>query len=211
MSKSPLHKQSREQGFTLLEVLIAIFVLTIGVMGMALLGARMMATGQQSKYMSVAATLSSEKLEDLNRWDVDDPPICVPTGNTTAGSLTADVVQTTTCAGGGSASIAYYDDVSLTLNNNGTDCPNSSAGCFAETISSVNNGTTTYTTTYHSPDGQISSGTSNNAPSIATFHRRWIIEADQPVVGTRRLTVLVTLTSQAIRPGAVFQMSLVRP
>src|SRR3974390_1522599 len=72
--KAPLHKQSREQGFTLLEVLIAIFVLTIGVMGMALLGARMMATGQQSKYMSVAATLSSEKLEDLNRWDGDDPP-----------------------------------------------------------------------------------------------------------------------------------------
>jgi prepilin-type N-terminal cleavage/methylation domain-containing protein len=212
MSMSTPRKQARDQGFTLVETLIAIAVLTIGVMAMALLGTRMMATGQQSKYLSVAGTMASEKLEDLNRWDQDDPQICVPTGSNSVGSLTADVLQTTTCPGGLSGSIAYYDDVSLNLTNASGDCPNSTAGCFAETVSGQNNGNTQYTTTYHSPDGQIgTSAPNNNNPGTATFHRRWIIEGNQPVAGTKRVTVLVTLMNGAIRPGAVFQMSGVRP
>lgn len=194
----------------MIETLIALVILTVGVVSMALLGMRTMETSQHSKYMSVAATLASEKLEDLNRWDGDDPQICVPTGSTSVGSLTGDVLQTTTCVGGASLSVPYYDDVSLTLTNNTGDCPNSSTGCFAETVSKDNGGTVYYTT-YHSPDGQISTvGPSNNSPAT-TFHRRWIIEANQPVNGTRRITVLVTLMDQTIRPGAVFQMSIVRP
>ena len=118
------------------------------------------------------------------------------------GSLTADVRQTTTCPiGGASNSVAYYDDVSLSLNQNNGTCPNSTAGCFAETISSVTNGNATYTTTLHSPDGIINASSSGNAPPVATFHRRWIIEGDQPVAGTRRVTVLVTLLSRSDPPG----------
>jgi len=170
----------------------------------------MMATGEQSKYMAVAATLASEKLEDLNRWDTDDPQICIPTGSNSVGSLTTDVLQTTTCPGGGSASIAYDDDVSLTLTNSTGDCPNSSAGCFAETVSAQVNGSTQYVTTYHSPDGRINTGAPNaTPPGAATFHRRWVIEGNQPVTGTRRMTVLVT--SNSVTPPARFQMSLVRP
>jgi len=45
-----------------------------------------------------------------------------------------------------------------------------------------------------------------------TFHRRWIIEADTPVTGVRRVTVLVTINSANIQPSnASFQMSMVRP
>jgi hypothetical protein len=147
----------------------------------------------------------------LNRWDKDDPQICVPTGSATVGSLGADVRQTTTCPppSGNSDSVAYYDDVSLTLNSNNGDCPNSTAGCLAETISSVKGGNALYTTTFHSPDGVIETSSNGKAPAVATFHRRWIIEGDQPVAGTRRVTVLVT--SKTIQNGAVFQMSLVRP
>ena len=45
-----------------------------------------------------------------------------------------------------------------------------------------------------------------------TFHRRWIIEADTPVTGVRRVTVLVTLNATNVQPNnAQFQMSMVRP
>jgi hypothetical protein len=52
-----------------------------------------------------------------------------------------------------------------------------------------------------------------------TFHRRWIIEANTPVAGvssicmsgTRRVTVLVTLMDQSVKPPVTFQMSMVRP
>jgi len=213
MSTSPPRKQTRDQGFTLIECMIAIAVLTVGVCAMALLGGTMMSTGQHSKYMSVAATLASEKLEDLNRWNGNyDVAVCVPTGSTTVGSLTTDVLQTTTCPVGlQSGSVAYYDDVTLTLTNGNGDCPNPSTGCFAETVSSVNAGNTQYTTTYHSPDGVIGTAPPSGTAPPTTFHRRWVIEANQPVNGVRRVTVLVTLMDQTIHPGAVFQMSIVRP
>ena len=207
------NRRPAQAGFTLIETMIALVILTIGVMAMALLGMRTMQTSQHSKYMSVAATLASEKLEDLNRWDgTKDVPVCVPTGSTSVGSLTTDVLQTTTCPQGvQSGPAAYYDDVSLTLTNSTGNCPSSSTGCFAETISTINNGNTEFTTTYHSPDGLIGATPPSSTAPPTTFHRRWIIEADQPVVGVRRITVLVTLMDQTIRPGAIFQMSVVRP
>ena len=203
----------RQAGFTLLEVMVAIAVLTIGVVSVAALAGTMMTTGNRSKYMSLEATLASEKLEDLNHWPANVPQVCVPTGNTSVGSLTSDVLQTTTCSSGGAtASIAYYDDVSINFNNGSTDCVSSLGGCFDETVASQVGGTTNYTTTYHSPDGTVTTTTTTTAPSNMTFHRRWIIEADSPVTGVRRITVLVTVTSTNISPfSPSFQMSLVRP
>ena len=188
-------KRAHDRGFTLIEVLIAITILTVGVLSMALLGSRMMTTGQQSKYMSAAAQLASEKLEDLNRWDTTDAAVSVPVGIPSVGSLGGDVA-------------GYFDDVNLSVSS-GADCPNSTAGCFSESGSSVVAGVTTYTTIYHSPDGRV--WYDNAAPNKATFHRRWVIEANQPVVGTRRVTVLVTLANSAVKPAASFQMSIVRP
>lgn len=207
------HRRSSDSGFSLLEVTFAIIILTVALLSAALLTARIMGGGQQSRYMSLAATLASEKLEDLNRWDVDDPAICVPTGSTTVGSLASDVLQTTTCPAGTSDSVNYYDDVNISLTGNGTgsNCPGSTSGCLAETVSSVSGGSTVYTTTYHTPDGQINTNTSSTAPASTTFHRRWIIEANQPVTGTRRVTVLVTLMDLSVQPPVTFQMSMVRP
>jgi prepilin-type N-terminal cleavage/methylation domain-containing protein len=200
MSQS-LRKHSADQGFTLLEVLIALTILVIGMTALALLSARMMSGGTQSKYMNLAASLASEKLEDLNRWDSDDPQICVPTGSTTVGSLTSDNVQTTTCSAGASASVNYFDDVTLANVN----------GAVSETVSSTGAGGTVYTTTTHAPDGSIQISTSPTPPASATFHRRWIIEANSPVNGVRRVTVLVTLLDSSVKPPVTFQMSLVRP
>jgi hypothetical protein len=193
--------------------MVAIFILTVGIVSVAALAATMMTTGNRSKYMSLEASLASEKLEDLNRWPANVPQVCVPTGTASLGSLTSDSLQTTTCDSGASASVAYYDDVNINYTAAGsTDCPSSTGGCFAETVANQSGGTTQYTTTYHSPDGQITFSSSTTAPANMTFHRRWIIEANTPVIGVRRVTVLVTINSANIQPqNATFQMSMVRP
>jgi Tfp pilus assembly protein PilV len=212
MSKSRPRRQGGDGGFTLLEVVVAIFILTVGAVSVAALAGVMMTTGNRSKYMSLEASLASEKLEDLNRWPADTPQVCVPTGTASLGSLTSDVLQTTTCNGGSAASVAYYDDVTINFSNSTTDCPSSTGGCFAETITYQSGGTTQYTTTYHSPDGTVSNSTGTTAPTNMTFHRRWIVEANSPVNGVRRVTVLVTINSANTQTSyARFQMSMVRP
>jgi len=212
MSKSPAPRPAGNGGFTLLEVMVAIFVLTVGVVSVAALAGTMMTTGNRSKYLSLEATLASEKLEDLNHWSANAVQVCVPTGSTSVGSLTSDVLQTTTCPLGASSSVSYYDDVNINFSNRSTDCVSSLGGCFAETVASQVAGTTQYTTTYHSPDGTVTVVTTATAPTNMTFHRRWIIEANSPVTGVRRITVLVTLSSTNVQPfEANFQMSLVRP
>ena len=211
MSRLSTNSQIREQGFTLVEMMVAIFILTVGVLAMGLLAARVLGAGKQSKYMSLALTLASEKLDDLNRWNVGAPQICVPSAAPSEGSLTTAVLQTTTCDSGATATVNYYDDVSITLAN-GSDCPNANAGCVAETVTSLDaNGNLIYTTTYHSPDGVVSTpAASATAPATLTFRRYWLIEANTPVAGTRRITVLVTSLNGMVSPPVSFQMSMVR-
>jgi len=204
MSKSPARKPARDEGFTLLEVLVAIFVLTVGVVSVAALAATMMATGNRSKYMSLQASLASEKLEDLNHWGPSEPQVTVPVGSSSIGSLSSDVLDAT-------SGLAYYDDVSINFSDSTTNCPGSTSGCMAETVASESGGTTTYTTIYHSPDGRITQSSATTAPSNMTFHRRWVIEANAPVTGVRRITVQVTPETTGPQNNATFQMSLVRP
>jgi prepilin-type N-terminal cleavage/methylation domain-containing protein len=221
MSRS--NNPPRSQGFTLLEVLIAMAILVIGVSAMAALAATMLTRGRQSRYMNIAETLASEKLEDLNHWNMMAPQICLPTGATSEGSLSAPTTTPISCDGvTGSVEVNYYDDVSIDFSNGG-GCPNPSNGCFAESVASVSANGTAYYTTTHSPSGLIPGnpdGTSNavkttTAPTNMTFHRSWLIEANPPVngtavAGTRRITVLVTLTDQSVQPPVSLQMSLVR-
>lgn len=218
MLRSPVHKRVRVGGFSMVEVVVALAIVSVGVMSAAALTAKLLSTGRQSKYMNLASTLASEKLEDLNHYSPNDPQVCVPSANTSVGSLSSDVMQSTACppgfgyTTGFTSTVTYYDNVSISLSNSTSDCPNPTAGCFSETVTGLSGGNTVYTTTYHSPDGQIVTPTASaTAPTNVTFHRRWIIESNQPVTGTRRVTVLVTLTDKTIRPGVNFQMSLVRP
>jgi prepilin-type N-terminal cleavage/methylation domain-containing protein len=201
----------QERGFTLIEVTISIFILSVGLLSAALLATRMMGGSDRSKFMSAASVLASEKLEDLNRWGVNDPPVCVQAGDVSEGSLTTDVLQDTTCPSGHSASTNYYDDVNMSLANGSGACPSSTAGCFAETVSGVAAGATVYTTTYHSPSGILQSTNSGTPPGGNTFKRRWLIEPDTPTVGVRRVTVVVTLSDPSISPPVNFQMSMIRP
>jgi prepilin-type N-terminal cleavage/methylation domain-containing protein len=202
MSKS--HRKVRRQGgFALIETLIAISILAIGLLGIAALLAQLAGNSTQSRYMSTEALLASEKLDDLNRYPINDPQIAVTNGNI-AGSLTADVTDNVT-VGVVTETVDYFDQVRISAGN----------GNMVETVSGKDvNGNTVYTTTTHAPDGSITVVTGANPPAstsdMLTFSRRWVIELNPPnqPAGVRRFTVLVSLNTPT-KP-ATFQATMMR-
>ena len=177
-----------------MEVLIAMFILTVGLTAMASLVAQSLSGTDRARYLGLATTLVSEKLEDLNRWTSVDPHVAA------GGSLTTDAAT---------GSISFFDDVDLSNTN----------GQVSETVASTSGGVTTYTNVIHNATGYVNTAATTTAPTgtgVIAFHRRWLIEPD-PVVngitltGSRRVTVQVALSNQAVKPAVSFQMSLVRP
>ena len=61
-------KGGPSRGFTLVETLVAMFVLTFGLVALGSLVAQSMAGTNRTHFKSLAADLASEKLEDLSRW-----------------------------------------------------------------------------------------------------------------------------------------------
>ena len=208
---------AKANGFTLLEVLVAISVLAIGLMASALLMSTTYGNSVRSRYMAEAAQLASEKLEDLGRFPQVDDHVTVPsganwcglTGITCVGSLTQYPPQTITT---GNPLVNYYDTIFLSAaaSTSGTD---QSTGTFSETYQTATGASPNYSTLSYSPNGQIPVvSNSSTAPTVGeTFDRRWVIEQDQPVTGVRRVTVLVTLMDATIQPPVTYQMSMVRP
>lgn len=199
------HKSNDTHGFTLLEVIMAMLILTIALISVAALISKTSGNTSHSRYMSLAAMLASEKLEDLNRYPATDPAIAVP--GVTAGSLTADTSQSVT-VGAVTETVDYYDTVEMS----------GASGSVTETIKGVDvSGNPTYTTVSHTPDGTASETTSSTAPAngggadTTAFQRRWVLEKDVPVPGVTRITVLVTLQGLIGANGVSFQMSMVRP
>jgi type IV pilus assembly protein PilV len=73
MEMSKLHRKAKQQdGFALIEVMIAIFILAVGLLGLAALMAQLSGTTGHSRYMGTQVMLASEKLEDLNRLPIGD-------------------------------------------------------------------------------------------------------------------------------------------
>lgn len=195
-------KRTKEHGFSLIEILVAITVFAIGLCSLAALTAQTLTGTERARYIGVATTLASEKLEDLNKFPSTADQM------TAGGSLTSD----TTVTGPGGGTYNCYDDVDLS----------NTSGQVAEIVTKVSGGTTTYTGVVHLATGEVDSGTITTPPSgsgVIVFHRRWLIEAgaSAPVVngitltGSRRVTVLVTLSDQLVQPPVSFQMSLIRP
>lgn len=60
-------KAGRESGFALIEVMFAIVILAVGLLGLAALMASLNGTTTQSRYLGTEVMLASEKLEDLNQ------------------------------------------------------------------------------------------------------------------------------------------------
>lgn len=180
------------RGFTLIELLVATIVLMVGLVAVAGVVGSALSNTSRSEFMTQAATLATEKLEDLNRYPPSDANVSVPNG-TSAGNLSADTA-------------GYFDEVYFSPTQ----------GAIDETTTSLDsNGNLQYQTTTYTPDGHMSapatSSTPPSATSSAVFDRRWLIELNQPVTGVRRVTVLVTLLGQFSQTPVSFQMSMVRP
>ncbi len=203
MDESMSHPNARrESGFTILETLVAMVILSVGLLAIASLFAKTTTSSNMSRYMSNQSLLASEKLDDLNRLPATDPGVAVPAG-ATAGSLTADTSQVVT-VGAVTENVDYFDNIQASADNSGV----------TETFTGLNaGGVTTYTTVTHSPNGVVTQTTGLVAPvappDAITFKRRWIIEKDVPVVGVKRITVVVTV--QDVSKTVPFQMSMVRP
>ena len=191
-------------GFTLIEVLISVFVFAVGLVTLGSLAAMTLNGTAASRYRGMATTFASEKLEDLNRWPTWDPHVCVASGST-AGSLTSDVQAASVTCNGITSTVDYYDDVAIS----------DSTGAVCETVSSLSSGSQIYTSTCHTPAGAtaISTSSATNAIDIGavSFHRRWTIEMDQPITSVKRVTVLVTLANGYMNPPVTVQESAVRP
>lgn len=71
--------QVKDCGFTLLEVLVAIVILSIGLLGMASLTVGIINGNSFSKKVTTATTLAQEKMEDVRRLGYSS----MPSANTT--------------------------------------------------------------------------------------------------------------------------------
>jgi Tfp pilus assembly protein PilV len=184
-----------ESGFSMIEAIVASAILATGLLAIAGLLANLAGTTQYSRYTGTQTLLASEKLEDLNRLSACDPEIAVPTGNT-SGSLTADIANQTVFASPtvcGTENVNYFDDVQISSANG--------------SITETNNGVTIAQT----PNGEVKTVPPPSSSDMLQFHRRWVIEQDQPITGARRITVIViAVTGNALDRAATFQTTLVR-
>jgi type IV pilus modification protein PilV len=194
--------KKRGNGFTMIEVIVAITILTIGVFGMAFMIAGTTVTGTTARFTNMANVLASEKLDSLNRYPSTDPNV------QPGGALTG----ATTCA----STDIYCDMVTV----------NESSGADYETQTQVNaDGTTVTSTIVHAASGCVDTPTNcsvSAAPAGGqTFTRRWMITMNptiatsggttSTVTGYRRVTVVVTQNGSTTGQPVSFQMSMVRP
>jgi type IV pilus modification protein PilV len=188
------------KGFTLVEVLVSMAIMTVGLLGVAALIGSTLASGTQARYMNIANILASEKLDNLNKWPSNDPNVAP--GGALAGPPA--------CAAGD----AYCDQVTVS----------EISGANYETQTQIVNGAPVATTIVHTNGGCVDTpancGVPNPNGNGNTFTRRWLITASpvitdtagnaSTVTGARRITVVVSL-AQASKLPVNFQMSMVRP
>lgn len=190
------------QGFSLIEVVIAISILSIGLLSVALLVTSTMGSGTRARYMNIANVLASEKLDQLNKLPSRDPNMAA------GGSLTGSL----TCASGD----IYCDQVTVA----------EASGADFETQTQNVAGNAVTTTIVHTNAGCVDTPANCGVPtptsSASTFTRRWLITANPTITsangassatitGAKRVTVAVTLDNAPQNAPVAFQMSMVRP
>jgi Tfp pilus assembly protein PilV len=186
----------------MVEVVVAITILTIGVMGMAFLMASTAVLGTTSRYTNMANVLASEKLDSLNKYPSTDPNVAP--GGALTGSATCGTTD------------IYCDTVTV----------NESSGADYETQTQVNtDGTTQTTTIVHASTGCVDTptncGVAGPPAGGSTFTRRWLITLNptvtstggstETITGYRKVSVVVSQNGATDGHPVTFQMSMVRP
>src|SRR6266851_893008 len=91
----------RQRGFTLIETMTAILVMTIGLFSVAALMSSTLNTGAHARYRNTATLLASEKLEDLSRLPNTDTALAAGVYNDTVqmSSYNGNIVETSSEGG----------------------------------------------------------------------------------------------------------------
>jgi type IV pilus modification protein PilV len=207
MSQQPSFIKKNARGFTLLEVLVSIGVLTIGLVGMASMVGATLVFGTSARYVNIANVLASEKLDSLNKWPSTDKNVAA--GGSLAGPLN--------CAAGDT----YCDQVTVS-ETSGADYTTQTQDV-TDPVTGVTSKVAT--TIVHTSSGCVNTpaicGVPNPIGNGATFTRRWLI-TQNPVItsaagaplavnGGRQITVLVSLANAGTKHPVTFQVSMVRP
>ena len=173
MCQLPVRRGGLEpEGFTLLEVLVSLTVLAIGLLASALLMTNSYKYSVRSRYMSEAAQLASEKLEDLNRFPTVDEHVavmsgdneCGITGENCEGSITPPPAAGQTAqitVGGSSYTVNYSDAVFMSTAN----------GQLQETYQTATGANPQYATLTFSPSGVIPAVTTSTT-AVSPRERR---------------------------------------
>jgi len=99
-----MNRHSNEKGFTLVELLVALTLMTIGILAMVQMQIVAMQSNSMANRLSVATSLSQEVMDDIQSWDINTPPV---NGAFTANS--ANVVYARLGAGLNASSITFPD------------------------------------------------------------------------------------------------------
>jgi type IV pilus modification protein PilV len=117
-------KECHQSGFTMIETMVAILVMTIGLFSVAALMSSSLNSGAHSRYMSTASLLASEKLEDLSRLPNNDAALIAGTYNDIVQiSASNGNIAETTSSGGSTTLYTQSPGGNITVTPNGATPP----------------------------------------------------------------------------------------
>lgn len=177
-SRTVTHRVSRASapgGFSLLELMIAMFVLLFGFLAMANLIATSIVVNRSSNRLTSLTQLASDKLEELRSMNANDPRF------QPGGSLTANVTQNN-----GGHTVPYYDSVYV----------DQRGGAITTTTPPDDSGV--YKSAARNLDGTTTTTTSGAEPNQVSYRRRWTIQGNTPVTGATQIIVEVALKTNKL-------------